>query len=229
MRKQRFSAYSHTLGCHLAHSTSCGQKPMWRAICSRGRPAAVSTVGAGGTASSTRRPSRKATGPRGLLFMIAIVLGFTLRLGRALERYWRPPALGDTRSSRNEPANPVGLLRAGWCRAAATAWGLFGHTMQLSQPRSAWSTIMRHAVVFAVKIILRKRYFLDMRETRTLTRGRGLVKSRYGNNVGPPAAVRAGIAVPIAAGCPLTVDRTADLSRRRAWLHRRIVTWRNLW
>ena len=82
---------------------------------------------------------------------------------------------------------------------------------------------------FAVKIILRKRYFLDMRETRTLTHGRGLVKSRYGNKCCPPASARAGMAVPIAAGCPLTVDRTADLSRRRARLHRRIVTWRNLW
>ena len=120
-------------------------------ICSRGRPAAVSTVGAGSTstrrpsrkatgprgllfASSTRRPSRKATGPRGLLFTIAIVLGFTLRLGRALERYWRPSALGVTRSPRNEPASPVGLLRAvwrvdspEWCRTAATVCGLFGH------------------------------------------------------------------------------------------------------
>ncbi len=101
-------------------------------ICSRGRPAAVSTVGAGST--STRRPSRKATGPRGLLFTIAIVLGFTLRLGRALERYWRPSALGVTRSPRNEPASPVGLLRAvwrvdspEWCRTAATVCGLFGH------------------------------------------------------------------------------------------------------
>ena len=179
-------------------------------------------------------PSRKATGPRGLLFTIAIVLEFTLRLGRALGRYRRSSALGVTRSPRNEPASPVGLLRAVWrvdspepyCRdRLRTLWTLCSCCSRGRRDQRP----TRHAVVFAVKNILRKRYFLDMRETRTLTHGRGLVKSRYGNKCCPPASARAGMAVPIAAGCPLTVDRIADLSRCGALLHRRIVTWRNLW